>query len=99
MAVVYDSAQKYIASAASNLEKITKIDEVIDALLATMLTAAESGHIEEYQLNDGQTTIRTKYKDVQAIEASIYALERMKQIYVNRINGRSFRLVDEKNMR
>tara|TARA_R110001632_G_scaffold183114_7_gene303223 strand:- start:596 stop:901 length:306 start_codon:yes stop_codon:yes gene_type:complete len=97
--VEYSSASKYIESATSLCDKITKLDAVLDALMTTVLDAASTDSITEYQLDDGQTKIKTIYKGAAGVLASINALERVKQIYVNRLNGRSFRMIDSRNQR
>jgi len=96
---IYDSAEIYISSATSTRSKITRIDAIIDALFTTALKAAENGDVTEYSLNDGQTTIRTVYKDAAAVMASIKSYEAIKQMYINQLNGRVFRLVDSKNFK
>ena len=95
--VTYDSADKYIQTATTLQEKIAKIDNIITALEDTALKAAANDNITEYSLNDGQTIIRTVYKGADAVLRSIEAFERIKQTYVNRLNGRVVRLVDSKN--
>ena len=97
--VYYDSADIYISSATTLREKITRIDAVIEALETTALRAAATGNLSEYALNDGQTTIKTVYRDVNAVAASITAFETIKERYINRLNGRHVRLVDGKNFR
>jgi hypothetical protein len=66
-------------------------------LLITAADAATKDNIEEYQINDGQTTIRTRYKNGKAIMASIQEFETLKTYYQNQINGSMTRLVDVKN--
>ncbi len=97
--VEYSSASLYIESATSLCDKIAKIDTVLDALLNTVLEAAETDNITEYQLDDGQTKIKAIYKGADAVLRSISALERVKQIYVNRLNGHSVRMIDSRNLR
>lgn len=97
--VEYSSASLYIESATSLRDKIDKIDAVLDALLSSVLEAAETDNITEYQLDDGQTKIKAIYKGADAVLRSISALERVRQIYVNGLNGRCFRLVDSRNLR
>lgn len=99
--VTYSSAYKYIESCASLRAKITAIDAIIEALEATALKAAGTDNITEYRLNDGQTIIETIYKGADSVFKSIEAFEKMKQRYINKLNGGSgsFRLVDGKNFR
>ena len=63
-----------------------------------MAKAAITSNMEEYRLDDGQTKVSVRYKDVAAISASITSLERTKQMYLNRQNGRMSRLIDSRNM-
>lgn len=97
MAVTYDSAAIYIQSADTLEAKVTAIDAIIDALLLTAATAAGSANYAEYSLDDGQTKIRTAYRDVADVYRGIQAFERLRQTYINRLNGRMIRLVDGKN--
>lgn len=91
--IVYDSAFIYIDSATSLIDKICRIDAIIDALMTTALASAATDNFTEYVLDDGQTKIRATYKGTDAIFNSINTLERTKQIYQNRLNPRVFRLV------
>lgn len=95
--VTYDSAAIYIDQATDLQDKINRMDQVISALMTTALNAASTANFSEYQLNDGQTVIKTVYRTVEDIQRSIMAFERLRQMYVNRLNGRAFRLVDSKN--
>lgn len=95
--MIYDSAGIYIESGSTLLEKIQRIDQVISALLALMVDNVSSAQYKEYQLDDGQTKIRSVYNSPADIQTSINAMEKLKQMYVNRLNGRVFRLRDGRN--
>ncbi len=95
--VVYDSACIYIEKASTIRDKITRIDAIISALESTALKAAANDNIKEYSLDDGQTKILTIYKGADQVLASIMSFERIRQMYINRLNGRMVRLVDGKN--
>ena len=97
--VQYDSAQIYIDSATTLREKIVKIDLIIIALETTALKAASTDEISEYWLDDGQTKIKTVYKGADSVLKSIMAFESIKQMYINRLNGRVMKLVDSKNLK
>ena len=97
--VVYDSASIYIQSSTTLCEKIEKIDAIIAALEDTALQSAGNDNIEEYWLDDGQSKIKTSYKGTDQIFKSIIAFERMRQIYVNRLNGFVVRMVDSRSLR
>jgi hypothetical protein len=93
----YDSCAIYIDSATTVAARIVRIDAVIDALESSMLKAAAGENISEYSLDDGQTKISTVYRSTDQIMNSIMGLEKLKQYYINRLNGRVVRLVDSKN--
>tara|TARA_R110002012_G_scaffold93731_3_gene227407 strand:+ start:4508 stop:4807 length:300 start_codon:yes stop_codon:yes gene_type:complete len=97
--VVYDSASIYIQSSTTLCEKIEKIDAIISALEDTALQSAANDNIDEYWLDDGQSKIKTSYKGTDQIFKSIIAFERMRQIYVNRLNGFVVRMVDSRSLR
>jgi len=92
--VVYDSAAIFVDSAADNCAKIACIDLILEALLTTAMKSAGTDNIEEYSLNDGQTIIRTEYKGTDGVMKSYKSWQQIRQIYVNRLNGRMVRLVD-----
>lgn len=95
--VVFDSSAIYIDCASTLVEKIARINAVITALETTALKAAETGNFNEYWLDDGQTKIKTVYRNPADIERSITAFEKIRQRYINQLNGRVVRLVDGKS--
>lgn len=78
-------------------EMIAAIDNIIVTLMAAIAKSATTGNMDEYRLDDGQTKVSVKYKDVAALSASFNSLIQMKQYYINALNGRMFRLADSKN--
>lgn len=90
----------YIGSKESDLEKICAIDLIIDSMILKMADAAagQNSVIDEYWMDDGQMKVKTSYRSISDIEAGIKGLERMKQRYVNRYNGRGFVLRPAKNL-
>lgn len=96
---IYDSAAIFIERQTSLKAKVDAIELIIDALLILAAKAATNDNISEYQLNDGQTVIKTVYNGVDGILQSIEGLEKIKMTYLNRLNGRVMRLMDSKNFR
>lgn len=94
----YDSAAIYVNTSTDLCDKITNIEAVQAALLVAAMNAADNDHIQEYSLNDGQTIIRTEYRGVDAIMKSYNAWERIKQQFINQLNGRVFKMVDGKSI-
>lgn len=94
----YTRAGLYIESKTTMRAKIKAIDAIINKLEEVALVAAESGYIEDYSLDDGQTKIKAVYRTAEQVEASIQAFERRKQRLINKVNGRTSRGVPEQNM-
>jgi hypothetical protein len=95
--VYYDSAAIYIQSRSTLRDKIIAIDKIIEALELQALTAAGNIDVSEYSLDDGQTRIKTMYRSGKDIADSILVFMRIREMYVNRLNGRKFRLLDSRN--
>jgi hypothetical protein len=95
--VEYDSAEIYIQSKTTLREKIAVIDAIISTLEATALKSAGTDNQQEYWFDDGQTKIKLIYTGASAVFRAIQDFERLRQMYVNRLNGRMVRLVDGKN--
>lgn len=97
--VIYDSASIYIEDADTIEAKIIRLDAIITALEGAALTSAAGQDVTEYSVDDGQTKIKTVIRGTDAIFKSIQAFEKLKQMYINRLNGRMFTLVDGKSFR
>lgn len=98
MSFTFQSETLFIDSATDMAEKVEKIDLIIAALLDLSLTAVGKQDIIEYTLDDGQTKIRTEFRGMSAILKAIDDYEGLRQRYFNRLNGRTFRLVDSKSV-
>lgn len=97
--IIYTSAAAYFETATSIQDKITKIDAIIDALYETAVKAASNDHISEYMLNNGQTIIKANYRGAESVTKSIQAFETLKAMLQNKLQGRTFRLIDSKSIR
>ncbi len=101
MAVIYDTCAIFINAATELQERVINIKLVMRALRAQRLAAAldpSMSGILEYQLDDGQTKIRTVYRSLSEINTSMNVLERELQDCYNQLNGRITRSVDSKNL-
>jgi len=83
----YDNAYSYISCSTNITEKIAKIDAVIAALEDISLIAAGKAHINEYELDDGQTKIKASYRSPKAIADSIDAYTKIRERWVNKCIG------------
>lgn len=95
MAVYYSSSMIYVTSATDIKQRLQRVRDIIASLYVAMGSAAANTGIEEYSLNDGQTIISEKYRNPDAIRSAIKGFEALENNYLNKLNGRVIRLVDE----
>lgn len=91
----------YLQSKTKLSERIASLDLMIDAailLLAENINGA-AGNISSYELDDGQVRIKTGYRSITDIQNGIEALERTRNLYLNRLNGRVTILRDIRSIR
>lgn len=77
--------------------RVKNINTIIDTLIDAQLFFTGDPMKHEYKLDDGQTKISVTYNSLDAVANSIISWERVKQIYLNRYNGRMYRALDSKN--
>lgn len=102
MAVLtYTCVSDYIESKTSLRKKIIAIDSLIDSMMLVMADSISGAgaNVSEYQLDDGQVKVRTAYRSIDDVQNGIHSLEKLKQMYLNRLNGRNVVLRNEKNLR
>jgi len=91
---VYINFVEYINCSTETKEKIARIDAIIALLEDAELNGAANADIEEYLLDDGQTRIKTIYRDIASIEKTIQALLRRKTRLQNQCVGYRYGLMD-----
>ena len=90
----------YIESATSLKERLTRVCNIIEALeIRVVDVAVGNADIDEYQLDDGQVKIRTKYRSVEDMEKAITAFEKLKERILNKLNGRCTVLRDQRGLK
>ena len=96
----YTTISAYIGNKSTDLEKIKAVQSLIDSFEERLIDviAGEGSVTEEYRLDDGQMSVRTRYRSVSELEIGISNLEKMKQRYINRYNGRSISLRDVRGL-
>lgn len=95
--IEFSNSGLYIESQTSIEAKIVAIDAIITSLLSAAASSAGTSHLSEYSLNDGQVLIKSSLRGSTAIMQAIKDFEALKIFYMNKINPRVVRLVDEKN--
>lgn len=85
----YLSISQYIECKTTLLDKIIAINDLISAMELKLIDTVGQTNYSEYQMNDGQMTVKAAYRSPTDVLAGITSLEQLKQRYVNRYNGRS----------
>lgn len=94
----YPAPYDYIKTAKTLKEKIKKIDDIIEALEDVLLKGALTADLEELQLNDGQTIIKTIYRNLDQINTAIDGLEARRNKLQYKLTGRIKRLRNNDNI-
>ena len=81
------SVESYIECKTTLTDKIKAINALIDRFELKLLEVGDSVVYDEYSMNDGQMQVRTKYRSANDVLNAINNLEKLKQRYVNRLNG------------
>ena len=81
------SVSEYIQSCSTLKSKIAAIDNLIDAMIINAAEAIDNSGTASYSMDDGQMKVTTNYRSVEEISLGIKHLEKIKQLYVNRLNG------------
>lgn len=90
----------YLESKTTLIERVNAIEVLIDKMLIKMAESldADKLSVDEYWLDDGQMKVKTSYRSIEDINTSIATLEKIKQTYLNRLNGRGFVLRDVRGL-
>lgn len=99
--IEYGNCFAYLNSLTDLQAKIAAIDIIINNNIALIgaQTLAQAGSTNMYELDDGQVRIKVIYRSVKEIIEINTALETMKQLYINRLNGRTVQLRDKSTYR
>jgi hypothetical protein len=78
----------YIEGATGLVERLARIEAIIEALELRQVEVIGKSNVEEYQLDDGQVRIKTIYRSAEEIAKAIEAYDKLKQKILNKLNGR-----------
>lgn len=81
------TVREYIESRTCLASKIDAIEALIDSMLLNAIDAIDTSGTASYSLDDGQMKISTQYRSIDEITVGIKGLEKIKQMYINRLNG------------
>ena len=84
----YMTISHYFEEKSKILGKVATYDLLIEGLEATLLKSIESGYLVQYELDDGQIKCRSQFRKIDDLVKSMEGLQRLRQNYINRYNGR-----------
>lgn len=99
--IYYTSFSDYLLCKKKLQDKIAALEELIDIMLVKQAEYAlnKDINIAEYWLNDGQISIKTSYKTNYDVLNGIDMLEKLKNRYLNKLNGHQVVLRDSQAFR
>jgi len=90
----YMTIPQYVECKSALIGKVATYDILIESMeksiLDTMINENGDavGGIAEYELDDGQMKCRTRYRSITDMGNALNGLIKMRQYYINKINGR-----------
>lgn len=94
MNIEYTSIEQYLECHVEIIGHIQTYDMLIKAMqksIAAALLAPDgqaAGQYAEYELDDGQCKVRSRYRSVDQMITGLQGLRRIRQDYINQYNGR-----------
>jgi len=89
----FTTVSAYFECKSKLIGKIATYDLLIESFEKAMLEATISGHLLQYEMDDGQMKVRVQYRNMKDMTSAMNGLIKLRQDYVNKANGRSIRLV------
>lgn len=89
----YMTIEKYVECRSKIIGKVATYDLLIEGLEQSILSATLSGQYAEYEMDDGQMKVRSRFRSIDQMIAGMQGLRKIRQDYINQYNGRGIRLV------
>ena len=90
---------EYITNSSGILDRYNRILAIIIALENQQIASVTNSDIDEYQINDGQTTIRTKYRSADMIARAIDTYDKIaNRLHAQMTGQRVMRLADAESL-
>ena len=84
----YMTISQYIECKSKLIGKIATYDILIEKMELSIAEGVVSGHLVQYELDDGQMKCRAMYRNIGDMTKALSGLEQLRQRYINRLNGR-----------
>ena len=85
----YMTIQEYFEEKSKLIGKIATYDLLIDGMEKAVLEATLSGHLTDYELDDGQMKCRARYRSITDMTNAMNGLMKLRQMFINQLNGRT----------
>jgi hypothetical protein len=89
----YMTIFQYVECKEKLIGKVAVYDLLIEGLEKSILEATVSGQYAEYEMDDGQMKVRSRFRSIDQMIAGMQGLRKIRQDYINQINGRGIRMV------
>ena len=89
----YMTISQYVECKSKLIGKVATYDLLIESMEAAILEATVSGIYSEYEMDDAQMKVRSRFRSIGDLISALEGLRKIRQDYINRYNGRVTRLV------
>lgn len=88
MNVEYMTISQYVECKSKLIGKVATYDILIESMEKAILEATVSGHLNQWELDDGQMKVRNMYRSIGQMTDGLQGLRKIRQDYINQYNGR-----------
>jgi hypothetical protein len=85
----YTTIEHFVEEKSKLIGKVATYDLLIEGMEKSILESTISGHLIQYELDDGQMKVRTMFRNTNEMVEAMIGLIKIRQMYINRYNGRS----------
>lgn len=83
----YTTIPHFFEQASKLIGKVATYDALIEAFEKSIIEATVSGHLLQYEMDDGQMKVRVQYRNTKDMVTAMEGLIKLRQYYVNKHNG------------
>ena len=89
----FTTIPQFFECASKLIGKVAVYDALIEAFEKAILESTVSGHLLQYEMDDGQMKVRVQYRNTKDMVTTMEGLIKLRQYYITKHNGRVTRLV------
>ena len=89
----YDSIYEYLTDKSTVMTELEKLDQCIAALREASYKMCGNADVKELQFNDGQTIVKSIFRDFSDMDNAMKFLEKQKHTILYGATGRTKRLI------